>query len=52
MRKIRAKLAVPTVQQEEERYDEQREADAFAKTIDAFPTEAIETPLCALEKEY
>ena len=32
--------------------DGRREANAFAKMMDALPTEAIETLLCALEKEY
>ena len=32
--------------------NELREFDAFAKTMDALPMEAIETPLYALEKEY
>ena len=39
-------------QPEGEWRDERREADAFAKTMDALPTEATETPLWALEKEY
>ena len=39
------------MRQEGESGDVQIKADAFAKTMDALPTEAIETSLCALEEE-